>query len=233
VVLVSDLHINQNVKISKLEKMVEEINKNNPDVVVIAGDVLDNRKIPQPEKIAGVFHAIKSKYGVFACLGNHDVNFSVGRKGQEEEVDPVANFFENAEITVLRDEHILINNTFYMVGRLDSHPIGITQEKRMTVSNVLEGIDKEKPIIMLDHQPTELTEAEEGGVDIILSGHTHLGQIFPGNLIVRKIYENPYGYLKKGDMASIVTSGASTWGPPLRIGTDNEVVRIDLTFIGD
>ena len=86
------------------------------------------------------------------------------------------------------------------------------------------------PIIVMDHQPGELSEASDAGVDLDLSGHTHDGQMFPANLVVHFLWENACGVLKKGAMTSIVTSGAGVWGPAMRVGTNNEVVIANVSF---
>lgn len=87
-----------------------------------------------------------------------------------------------------------------------------------------------KPVILLEHQPYELSIAQQLGVDLMVSGHTHHGQVFPGNLITKAIYENDWGYVKNGDMHSIVTSGFGFWGPPIRIGTRSELISIRVQF---
>ena len=101
---------------------------------------------------------------------------------------------------------------------------------RLSPSGLLKDADMTKPVIVIAHQPGELSELSEAGADIDLSGHTHDGQIFPGNLTINIAWENPYGVMKVGNMTSFVTSGVGVWGPPMRIGTDNEVMIIDVSF---
>jgi len=114
------------------------------------------------------------------------------------------------------------------VGRKDK-----TDKQRLTMSELFKVVDTSKPIILLDHQPYDLGVARDQGVDIHLAGHTHRGQLFPANLITDRIYENDWGYLKKGTMHSFVSSGFGTWGPPLRIGSRSEVMVINVSFTGD
>lgn len=91
-------------------------------------------------------------------------------------------------------------------------------------------LDTEKPVLVLDHEPRQLQELAAAGVDVDFCGHTHDGQLFPGNLIVRKIWENSYGYLKKDAMHNIVTSGVGVFGPNMRVGTKSEICKITIHF---
>ena len=126
-------------------------------------------------------------------------------------------------IQFLLDEAVLINDQYYLVGRKD-----LAEGNRETTASLLKDLDKTKPIIMLDHQPRELKEAEKAGVDILLSGHTHKGQLAPANLVTEILFENDGGYLKKQNLHSFVSSGFGTWGPPLRIGSRSEVMVINI-----
>lgn len=103
-------------------------------------------------------------------------------------------------------------------------------EKRKTPKELIEGLNLSKPLIVIDHEPSELQELADAGVDIDLCGHTHNGQMFPGNLIMPFLWENPYGYLDKDGMHNIVTSGIGLFGPNMRVGTDSEIVMIDVNF---
>src|SRR5690606_31064942 len=125
-------------------------------------------------------------------------------------------------IRVLYDEAITVDGRFTLVGRRDYSDAG-----RLPLEEVMRGADRRKPIILLDHQPYELDVAERAGVDLMLSGHTHRGQVFPGSLITDRIYENDYGLLRRGTFHSIVTQGYGFWGPPIRLGTRSEIVLIE------
>ena len=92
------------------------------------------------------------------------------------------------------------------------------------------GIDKRYPIILMDHQPFHLAEAVQNGIDLQLSGHTHYGQMWPFNYITKMVYELPYGYLVKGSTHIYVSSGVGTWGPPVRIVADPEIINIRMKF---
>ena len=223
VIMVSDIHLGIMVDNNRLTGMVDEINDLNPDIVLIPGDIIDSSIKPfVKENMSENFKRIKSKYGVYACLGNHD--------GMGSKVDDVVNNFEDAGITVLRDNSVLVDNSFYVIGREDSSLEQTIKVKRKDLSSLVEELDKSKLFLLMDHQPGNLSEPEKQGIDLQLSGHTHRGQIFPANIITNGIFEIDYGYLKKNNSQFIVSSGYGTWGPPIRIGSRCEIVEINLKF---
>ena len=137
---------------------------------------------------------------------------------------------DKANITLLRDEGVLIDDSFYLYGRPDYSRPGRGITSRKTPEEITASLDKSKPIIVADHEPNELQEMADAGVDMDLSGHTHDGQMFPGNITTKLMWENSYGYIKKDNMHSIVTSGVGLFGPNMRVGTIAEVVIIDVKF---
>ena len=205
VVLVADLHLGYNIGEKQMQQMVDRINEQDADLVVIAGDIFDNEweAVEAPETIAATLRSIRSKYGVYACYGNHDIEEPVlagftFRQSEKKESDPrMDEFLKDANITLLRDEGMLIDGKFYLYGRPDAHRPGRGIETRKTPDEITAGLDKDKPIIVLDHQPKELQELADAGVDIDLCGHTHDGQMFPGNLTIKLMWENACGYLQK------------------------------------
>ena len=138
--------------------------------------------------------------------------------------------FTKEDMERLRDEGTLIDGKFYLYGRPDAHRPGRGIETRKTPDEITAGLDKDKPIIVLDHQPKELQELADAGVDIDLCGHTHDGQMFPGNLTIKLMWENACGYLQKGKMHNIVTSGVGLFGPNMRVGTKAEICPITIHF---
>lgn len=222
IALISDLHIN-NINDKRHEKIVDTINQLNPDIVLIAGDIIDDIEAFEKGKIKKDLRKIKSKYGVYASLGNHD--YLTG-----DRTDIVTNCLAEAGINVLRDNSIKIQDSFYIIGREDRSYNRSKVNKRKELSKLMEGLDPELLIIVLDHQPIDLEEAEKAGVDLQLSGHTHKGQFFPFNLITKRIFMSDYGYFETGGLQVIVTSGAGSWGPPVRIGSTPEVVNITVSF---
>ena len=239
IALVADLHMGYNIGTPHIKKMVKKINKQNPDLVVIAGDIFDNEyeALDSPKQITKILKKIKSKYGVYATYGNHDIKekilagFTFSKKGEKKVSDiRMDQLLDNANITLLRDEGILIDNSFYLYGRPDYRRPGRGITVRKTPKEITENLDKSKPIIVVDHEPNELQELADAGVDIDLCGHTHDGQMFPGNITSALMWENSYGYLKKGSMHNIVTSGVGLFGPNMRVGTIAEVAIIDVDF---
>ncbi|HBW35391.1 MAG TPA: metallophosphoesterase, partial [Desulfosporosinus sp.] len=102
--------------------------------------------------------------------------------------------------------------------------------KRQDLETLMQGVNRSLPVLLMDHQPSQLAEPVEQGVDLQVSGHTHRGQMFPIQFITSRIFENDWGYLRKGDFQLIVSSGYGTWGPPVRIGNTPEIVDITIRF---
>lgn len=241
IVLLADTHFGYNSGAVHAQEIVDKINEQQPDLVCIAGDIFDNEydAVREPEKISEILRTIRSKYGVYACWGNHDLNepilagftFKHKKEDSKQLKDPrMKRFLQNSNIQLLEDEAVLIDNSFYVVGRKDASLIEKIEEKRKTPAQLTQKLDKDKTIIVIDHQPKELQDIADAGVDLDLCGHTHDGQTFPGNFTVKFLWENPCGYLQKGSMHNIVTSGSGVWGPAMRVGTDSEICTINLIF---
>ena len=239
VVLLADTHFGYNAGVLHARELVRKINKQKPDLVCIAGDIFDNEydAIRNPEKLEKTLRGIKSTYGVYACWGNHDLNEEIlagftfkHKDGDLSDIkDPrMKKFLKNSNIHILEDESILINDQFYVIGRKDASLTEKIHETRKAPAQLTEKLDRDKPIIMIDHQPKELQELADAGVDLDLCGHTHDGQTFPGNFTIKLMWENPCGLLIKDNMTNITTSGAGVWGPAMRIGTDSEICSINI-----
>ncbi|APC41469.1 metallophosphoesterase [Clostridium estertheticum] len=223
IIMVSDIHLGLVVDNKRLTVMVNKINELNPDIVLIPGDIIDSSLEPfVKQNMSDNFKRLKSKYGVYACLGNHD---EMGRS-----VEDIVKTFKASGINVLRDKAILINNSFYVIGRDDISQESQTKIKRKDLSDIIKDLDKSRPLILMDHQPRDFADTQKNGIDLQVSGHTHRGQLFPANLITNLIFEIDYGYLKKNNSNFIVSSGYGTWGPPIRIGSRSEIVEINLNF---
>jgi len=117
---------------------------------------------------------------------------------------------------------------FVLAGREDRQRQSMTGKSRKPIAEILAGMDKEYPIILLDHQPFKLDESVQAGVDLQISGHTHHGQFWPLNLFTNAIYELSWGYEKRGNTSFYVSNGYGTWGPPVRIGNRPEIILIRL-----
>jgi uncharacterized protein len=223
VVMISDVHMGITIKENGVDKMVDSINKLNPDIVLFCGDIFDeNTSTKLKEYSRESLKNIKSKYGVYDITGNHE--YMAG------DLSKNISYFEDANIKFLQDEQIKIADSFYVVGRNDPAGKRMTNEGMKPLGDILKDVDKSLPIIVLNHRPEQLNEAETEGVDLQLSGHTHKGQLFPGNLVTSYLTEIDYGYLKKDNFNLIVSSGYGTWGPPIRIGTKSEIVNVKVNF---
>lgn len=223
VVMVSDIHMGNIVNGDRVLALVNKINSLNPDLVLLPGDLIDGDIGPfVRQNVPDILHMLKPKYGTFAAFGNHDY---LGGDGEE-----AYRLLQEAGVTVLRDDFWKVDDSFYIVGRDDITGQRFSGTRRQELSTLLEGVDRSLPVLLMDHQPYRLEEAQEQGVDLQLSGHTHHGQLFPYNLITKKIFEMDWGYLRKGDFQVIVTCGFGTWGPPVRLGNKPEILDVTIRF---
>lgn len=239
-VLVADLHMGYAIGVDHITNMVEKINQQDADIVIIAGDIFDNSYdgMDDPEGIKAQLRSIKSKYGVYAVYGNHDIEekilmgFTFDWGGKQLHNEKMTNFMKECNIKLINDESVLINDEFYLVGRRDTDKPGTEDGTRAEISELTKDLDKTKPIFVLSHEPDELQKTADAGADIDFSGHTHDGQLFPGNLTIGLFWENPCGMIKKDNMYSIVTSGVGVYGTFMRVGTDAEICSVDIDFAG-
>lgn len=239
-VLVADLHMGYAIGVDHITNMVEKINQQDADIVIIAGDIFDNSYdgMDDPEGIKAQLRSIKSKYGVYAVYGNHDIDekilmgFTFDWGGKQLHNEKMTNFMKECNIKLINDESVLINDEFYLVGRRDTDKPGTEDGTRAEISELTKDLDKTKPIFVLSHEPDELQKTADAGADIDFSGHTHDGQLFPGNLTIGLFWENPCGMIKKDNMYSIVTSGVGVYGTFMRVGTDAEICSVDIYFAG-
>ena len=238
IVLLADTHFGYSINCRHAQKMAEKINAQDPDIVCIAGDIFDNDydAISDPEGVCNALKSIKSRYGVYACWGNHDLDepilagFTFGGKKKDQADPRMEQLLRDANIHLLTDEAELIDDKFYVVGRNDSSRTHKLGGQRLSPAQLTKDLDLDKPVIFIDHQPKQLQETADAGADLDLCGHTHDGQIFPGNLFIHLFWENSFGYLKKDNMHNIVTSGVGVWGPDMRVGTNCEICPITVHF---
>jgi len=195
------------------------INDLKPDIILIAGDLMDNSvRLLNAEHLEDEINRMQAPLGVYACLGNHDYRSEGG-------IEDYLDFLKRTKINLLIDNVAYIDNSFWVIGRNDR-----TVKSRMSLKNLVAETNKSEPVFLLDHQPYHLEVAEAAGIDFQLSGHTHNGQLFPGNLIVNKIYEVGHGYKQKGNLHVYVSSGLGIWGPLFRIRTESEIAVFDIKF---
>ena len=217
VVMLSDLHLGYHNRKAEWQRWVKMINAENPDLILVAGDIIDGYVRPlNDDDMAADFHQLKAP--VVACLGNHE--YITG-------IDKALDFYQRAGITLLRDSTLTMGDLL-IVGRDDR-----SNRNRKTTEQLLAGTDRNKFIILLDHQPYNLDESKKNGVDFQLSGHTHEGQVWPISLVVHGMYEDAWGFLQKGDTRYYVSSGLGIWGGKYRIGTRSEYIVVTITGNND
>ena len=222
IVAASDIHLGTLVGPRRTANLVRMLNDCNADVILLAGDIVD-------EDLAPVIHndlgrsllKLKAPLGVYAITGNHEY---IG--GAEAAVK----YLEEHGIKMLRDTAIKINESFYLAGRNDRDSKRFSSKERKSIKEVLQGVDRTLPVIMMDHQPFNFQQVVDAGVDFQLSGHTHHGQLWPFNYITKAIYEVSWGYKQKVKSHFYVSSGYGGWGPPVRTGNRPEIVDIYITF---
>jgi predicted MPP superfamily phosphohydrolase len=217
VVMMSDIHIGPTIGKKQVQRYVALSNAQHPDLVVLVGDLVDyDLRAAGREHIEDDLRQLEAPSGVFAVNGNHEYRANRFAKWR---------WIAKTGATLLADTAILINDSFYLIGRDD-----YINKKRKPLQAIMEGLRKDKPAIMLDHQPWSFVEATMNGIDLGLYGHTHYGQLWPYPLIMHLIYECPYGYYRRGDSQFYVSSGIGIAGPPYRVGTVSELVVLHIRF---
>lgn len=238
VALLADLHLGYSTDPAYIERAVDAVNAMQPDLVVVAGDIFDNEyeAIPQPDSIADALASIRSTYGTYACWGNHDVSepilagFTWDDADTDKDDPRMREFLEKSGINLLDDRVVILPNGVQLAGRRDASRSKKLGEGRLDAAQLLSGCDLDAPVFVIDHQPGDNDALAQAGADLVLSGHTHDGQLFPGNLFMALIWDNPCGCEQVGQMYSVVTSGLGVWGPDMRVGTRSEVVCIAVHF---
>jgi uncharacterized protein len=222
IAVASDIHLGTLVGRRGAARLVSMINGLHPDLILLAGDMVDEDLKPVIRGNLGeILNTLHAPLGVWAITGNHEY---IG--GAKQAVA----YLKQHNIRFLSDTALLIGDRFFLAGREDRDRSRFTGQPRKPLEVILNGVDRTYPIILMDHQPFRLSEAQKAGVDLQLSGHTHHGQLWPFNYITSAIYELSWGYLKKGNTHYYVSSGFGTWGPPVRLGNRPEVVSINLRF---
>jgi predicted MPP superfamily phosphohydrolase len=213
IVMVSDLHAGFHNRRAEIGRWVNMINAEQADLILIAGDMIDGNV--RPLKAQGTVEELQRLNApTVACLGNHE--YITG-------LDKSLELLSHTGIHILRDSTMTIGNVT-IAGRDDR-----SNRRRKSVEQLMNDIDRSTYIIMLDHQPYHLEEAEQNGVDLQLSGHTHRGQVWPLNWVTKKMYECDYGQWQRGKTDYYVSSGLGIWGGKFRIGTDSEYVVINVS----
>lgn len=211
-VMASDLHLGYHNPRKDFARWVDMINAENPDVILIAGDIIDGSMRPLlEERMYEEFHRLKAP--VYACLGNHEY-YSGSPEAQQ--------FYKDAGINLLIDSVAQVDSCITVIGRDDR-----TNMRRKPIKDLVASARHMSPnayTVVLDHQPYNLDRAEAAGVDFQLSGHTHRGQVWPISWITDRVYECSWGYYQRGKTQFYVSSGIGIWGGKFRIGTQSEYV---------
>lgn len=227
VALIADLHFGTVMDKQSLQSRCNEIQNTNPDIVILCGDIVDqSTTLEEMQDAMELLGNIHSKFGAYYVYGNHDLS-SYSSKPNFTEVQ-LKNALNINNIHLLVDEKYEINDDIVVVGRDDA---SFTKDaKRESGQELLEKVDRNKFVLVLDHQPLELKNNSKLGVDLQLSGHTHGGQIWPTGILSQMFgwEELNYGYEKIGDFQVIVSSGISGWGYPIRTGAHSEYDIINI-----
>ncbi|MDR0543589.1 MAG: metallophosphoesterase [Dysgonamonadaceae bacterium] len=218
IVAFSDIHLGVAIDKKRLQSYIQLVNRQQPDLILIGGDVVDNNVLPlNLENMQEELNRLQAPLGVYMCLGNHEYLSGI---------TPSLEFLKKTQIRVLIDEAIAIDNSFWLIGRDDTHG----NPRRQPLKALLAQADAAQPLLLIDHEPWVIREAVENHIDWQFSGHTHYGQMWPLSYVVNRVFTIGYGYEKFGDTHIYVSSGLGLWGPPFRIGTQSEIVVFNLRF---
>ncbi len=221
IVAVSDIHLGTMVNKTKIKRLISNIKQLNPDLVLIAGDIIDdNIKVVKHYDLLNWFKELNPKYGVYSCMGNHEY---IGRAYAD------LDYFEKNGIHMLKDTTIKVDDKFYIIGRDDIEGKTFSGKKRKSLDELTKDIDFKLPVFLLDHQPYKLEKTAEFAVDLQFSGHTHNGQIWPLNYLTGLLFEEDWGYLKKKNTHFYISSGFGTAVIPIRVGNNSEILNIKMT----
>ena len=220
IALVSDVHFGAMIGVKDVQKMLNLIEQQNPDILLLAGDFIDEGVTRKKlNEIIPLFQQFEPKYGKIAVLGNHEYINDIEKSKQ---------IYEQLGITLLIDSVLSIPNAFSIIGRDDKSGDFRNKSQRKPLEELLNEANPDLPLILLDHQPMQLQETARYPIDLQLSGHTHHGQMFPLNRLTSAIFEKSWGYLKINDTHFYISSGFGTWGPPIRLGSRAEIVLVEV-----
>lgn len=215
IVLVSDIHLGRILGNSYAKDLVQKINAQQPDLVLLAGDMLDERiRYVEQEDSLSPLAKLNTPLGVYAAYGNHDY---LDRPQLWQQM------LEATNIKVLRDTSIIVDNKLKISGLNDfSRNKGTASLEKLSTDNAA------YYSILIDHQPRKMDAASAAGYDLYVAGHTHTGQLFPNRLVTQKMYKLDYGRANFGNMIAITSNGYGFWGPPVRTEVAPEIIVINL-----
>ena len=222
VAMFADSHLGVTLDGEEFAQQMKRVDAQSPDVIIIAGDFVDDdTKRSDMVRACEALGEMSAKYGVIYADGNHDAGYGNGR---DFTINDLYDELENNGVRILRDE-VFEAEDVNIIGRKDHH-----DEDRLSAKQLMDQVDKEKYTIFIDHQPRDYDAESAAGADLVLSGHTHGGHIFPSGLVGLAMGFNDkiYGKEVRGDTAFIVTSGISGWAIPFKTGCISEYVIIDI-----
>jgi len=214
----SDVHLGTILGPSFLERLIEKTDKLEPDVVVITGDLVDG-DAGVVEEMVPLLSTLRAPGGVFAVLGNHE--YYAGRERSRA-------LLANAGFVVLDNHAHELVPGLYVAGTPDGRGSAQTGQPEADLAAALDGLDDDAAVVLLQHAPENERHAAESGVDVMLNGHTHGGQLWPFHYLVRKAYPNYAGVYRVGSMTQVVSRGSGQWGPPMRFLAPSEIYLITL-----
>lgn len=227
IVQFADSHVGNTFSGEGFLKWVEAMQAEQPDIVVITGDYVDDDTTKEDMAAAcRALGTLETTYGVYYVFGNHDKGYYGPAYRGYSGADLIAELEKN-NVIVLQDETVLLGDRFYLIGRQDRSE---NPWPRASMEDLTAGLDPDKFSIVLDHQPHDYAAQEAAGVDLVLSGHTHGGQMIPFNLMGEwmGIDDKRYGMEKRGNTSFVVTSGISDWAIKFKTGCRSEYVVIDI-----
>lgn len=220
IVLVSDLHLGDLIGTSRLNKMIDQINATQPDLILIAGDLIDSDYAPvKEEQMLENLTRFKSRLGVYMTMGNHD--FYTG------EIPDIKNELTNLGIHVLDDESVELEEQLVITGRND---VSFNEEE---LKSILKQEQLDQFNIVIDHNPKRVRESIDLNVEMQVSGHTHNGQLYPLNYAIDILFEVGYGHRKIEQTDIFVSGGIGGWGPQLRTSSNAEFSLIQLKAVDE
>ena len=224
---VSDVHLGRLISARWLADALELLRPHQPEALFFLGDTLDDHIRVDPEPVRKALQSLHPALGVWGILGNHE--YISG------ELATSLDLLEKSGIPVLRDSWTVLDDSILLVGRDDYSGRGFTGKARASLDQILQSVPanyRALPLIVLDHQPVKLEEAEQSKAALQLSGHTHNGQLWPFNFIVKKVYENAYGHYTRGDSHYFTSLGLGSWGSsPQRSTGRPEILLFRVRFV--
>ena len=225
---ISDSHVGTSFHGDEMSRFVDEMNKNDIDIAVITGDFVDDDTSKKDMiKACEAIGKIDARYGIYFVFGNHDRGYYNNRGYSGEDL---INELSKNGITSLQDESVLIDDRFYLIGRRDASETVEKSATRQSMDELTKNLDTGKYMVVLDHQPVDYEAQQKSGVDLVLSGHTHGGQMYPLTYLMNYIGENDsiYGLKHRGNTDFIVNSGISDWSVKFKTGCRSEYVFITI-----